>query len=330
MTLPESLTLVMTTRSYCVGVRDSNERIVMNSANRKPVIMATTVAAMLLVIIGVGYRVLVWRLGVTDGGTPLPPGALQCLPMQLGQWSGRDVSLGQRIVVATDAVELTNRSYSRRNGAETVGAYVVYGVRVRDLIPHRPDVCYPLNGWTLEDTHDVSLPLADETKLECRILRFTKGGANMTVLHYYIVDGTHHRDVSEVRSGLWSSIDYMAQVQITCSYEGRLSPESSVEAVSAFAIDSTRAIYDLFLHSEDDLKQMWTLYYKVMAEYEADDPKGHAELIELRGTKRDATFRSEIGKKMRERKGLSEQSTTLPSPVSHSAPSSGGRNSGSQ
>jgi len=315
------------------------------TTNKRALTMAVGTALCLLIVSGVGYRVLAWRLGATDGGTPLPPGALQCLPMQLGQWSGRDVPLSQRIVVATDAVELTNRSYSRRDGAETVGAYVVYGVRVRDLMPHRPEVCLPLNGWTLEDTRNVSLPLADETKLECRILRFSKDGLNTTVLHYYIVDGTHHRDVSEVRSGLWSGIGYMAQVQITC----RLSPESSVESISAFAIDSTRAIYDLFLHSEDDLKDMWAwmaeyeaddpkgygalkdmwaLYYKVMAEYEADDPKGYAELIKLRDTKEDATFRSEIGKKMRERKGLPARSTTLPSPVSHSAPSSGGRNNG--
>ena len=311
-----------------MGVRDNNEQMVMNSANRKPVIMATTVAAMLLVLSGGGYRVLAWCLGATDGGISLPPGALQRLPMKIGDWLGEDVKLDKNIVKMADTDAHVNRGYLRSNGYEGLSLYIAYGVRIRDLKPHRPEVCYTLNGWTRKGKRRVNLPLADGTELRCQILDFSRAGLSTTVLNYYIVDGTYCADVSEVPLGLWSRPDYMAQVLITCSGRGQLSPESSGKTVSAFAVDSTQAIYDLFPNSEDDLKAIWALHDKVMAEYKDADPQGHAKLMELHVPEHEAKFRAKIGKMMGERTGLPAQSTTLPAPVSPSAALSGGRDNG--
>jgi hypothetical protein len=124
-------------------------------------------------------------------------------------------------------------------------------------MPHRPEVCYPGNGWTLKDTRYVNLPLDDGTQLQCRILQFSRGMSteNITVLSYYLVDGQYSPDVSLLRSKSWagqSGIDYMAQVQVTCPGRGQLSPDSSVKAVSTFAADSARAICDLFTRSGED------------------------------------------------------------------------------
>jgi len=226
--------------------------------NKRTLTMAVGAALSLLIVSGAGYRVLAWRLGATDGGSPLPPGTLQRLPMQIGQWSGKDVKLDERVVEATDTDAHVNRRYLRSHGSDGVSLYIAYGVRARDLMPHRPEVCYPGNGWTLKDTRHVDVPLADGTKLQCRILKFSRAGLsteNITVLSYYLVDGQYSPDVSLLRSKSWtgqSGIGYMAQVQITCSGGGRLSPESSVKSVSEFAADSARAIYDLFRSSEED------------------------------------------------------------------------------
>jgi len=220
--------------------------------NKRAIMAAVGTAVCLLIVSGAGYRVLAWRLGATGGSIPLPPGALQRLPMELGEWSGREIPMDEAIVRATDTDAHINRRYSRSNGAETVWAYVAYGIRARDLMPHRPEVCYPDNGWTLKDTRDAELPLADGTKLHCRILRFSRAGLsteNTTVINYYIVDGEYCPDVSLLRSKAWTGqrgIGYMAQVQITCPGRGQLSQDSSVKSVSAFAVASARAIYDLF------------------------------------------------------------------------------------
>ena len=228
------------------------------TTNKRALTMAVGAALCLLIVSGAGYRVLARRLGANDGGRPLPPGTLQRLPIKIGDWVGQDVKLDERIVEATDTDAHVNRRYVRSNSAEAVSLYIAYGLRARDLMPHRPEVCYPGNGWTMQDTRHVDLPLADGTKLQCRILKFSRAGLsteNVTVLSYYLVDGQYSPDVSLLRSKAWAgqgNIDYMAQVQVTCPGRGQLSPESSVKSVSAFAVDSARGIYDLFQRSGED------------------------------------------------------------------------------
>jgi hypothetical protein len=195
-------------------------------------------------------------------------------------------------------------------------------------MPHRPEVCYPGNGWTLEDKRRVNLPLSDGTELECQILNFSRSGMSskrITVLNYYIVDGEYCPDVSLLRGKVLGNTGYVAQMQITCSGGGSISSKSSVDAVSAFAVDSTRSIYDLFPRSEEDLKDMWALYDKILAEYKIVDPQGHAKLMNLHVPEHEAQFRAKVGKMMGKRTGVPKQSTTIPSPASNSEALSGGR-----
>ena len=266
-----------------MGMQDNNERAIMKSASRKPVIIATIAAAILLAITGAGHRVLVRRLEAMEEAMPLPPGALQRLPMKIGDWLGQDVELDLRIVM-TDTGPDVNRRYLRNNGDEEVSLYIAYGVRIRDMMFHRPEVAYPCNGWTLEDRRLVNLPLPDGTELQCHILDFSRSGLStdkITVLNYYIVDGAYCTDVSSLLRGkILGGTGYVAQMQISCLGNGPLSSKSSDKIVSAFAVDSTRAIYDLFPRSDDDLRNMWALFDNVMAEYKVADPKGYAELME--------------------------------------------------
>jgi len=300
-----------------MGMRDNSRRVIIKPANRKPVIRATIAAAILLAISGAGYRVLAWRLGATDGAQLLPPGALQRLPMKICDWVGHDVKLDIETEKQTDTNGHVNRRYQRNNGSEVVSLYIAYGVRVRAMMPHRPEVCMILQGWTLEGKRLVNLPLTDGTELRCYILDFSKSGLsaeNKTILNYYIVDGKYYPDVSLLRDNIFGDTGYVAQMQISCSGNGSLSSKSSDEIVSAFVVDSTRDIYDLFPRSDDDLKSMWVLFDKVMAEYKAADPKGHAELMELDVIEHRAEFRAKVGKMMGERTEFLTQSTTLPEP----------------
>ena len=217
--------------------------------SKRSVMIAAGAALCLLIGSGAGYRILAQYLAGPGSSAPLPPGALQRLPMKIGDWVGRDVKLGEAIVAATDTDAHVHRRDRKSNGSRGVALYVAYGVRARDLMPHRPEVCYPGNGWTLRDVRSVNLPLADETILPCRIFRFSRADENITVLNYYVVDGQRSPDVSLLRSKAWSGqggIGYMAQVQITCGGSQGLSGGSSDKAISAFAADSARDICDLF------------------------------------------------------------------------------------
>ncbi len=177
------------------------------------------VAASVLLLFGIGHRLATARLTTITASVPLPRGTLDALPMRLGDWNGHDVPLDERVIRATDTDDHVHREYVR-NG-ESVTLYVAYGVRMRDLFPHRPEVCYPSAGWTLERARDVTVPDGHET-LSARVLRFRKGGLDgqsLAVLNYYLVDGQACPDVSLLRSRVWrrSQASYAAQVQIASS-----------------------------------------------------------------------------------------------------------------
>jgi len=222
------------------------------AASRRAVAAAAVTAGMLLAGSALGHRVLWQYLGRRAEGVLLRPGTLATLPLRLGGWVGREVPLDEAVIRATDTDELINREYVRQGGLDVIGLFLAYGVRARDLMPHRPDVCYPDQGWTLYGSRLVELVLEDGTRLPCRIYRFARGGLDAraaTVLNYYIVDGRYAPDVSLLRSRIWrgsGAVRYVAQVQITCPDSSLRDPEGAVRVVCSFAEVSAAAIRALF------------------------------------------------------------------------------------
>lgn len=211
-----------------------------------PVVAAFAGAIGLMIATGAGFRVLASYLDRPTDSVPMTCEELGKLAMDIGLWHGRDVPLDERIVRATASDAHVNRVYQR--GTETVSLYVAYGVRARDLMPHRPEVCYPDSGWTANGSKGMELPLADGSALPCRVYRFERtgpGSQSVTVLNYYIVDGRYSPDVSLLRSKAWrgsGGIRYTAQVQITCSTDQQLSGGLEEKAVSGFAAEAAPSI----------------------------------------------------------------------------------------
>ncbi len=178
-------------------------------------------AVALLVCSGAAYRSAVSRFASVRAGVPLERGTLGAmLPLQIGDWIGRDVTLGEALVENTGTDDHVNRSYARAGSAEAVSLFIGYGIRMRDLMPHRPEVCYPGAGWTLHETRRVDVLLEDGSVIPVQIHRFDRGGLlgqATCVLNYYILDGRYSPDVSLLRSQAWkleNDIAYVAQVQI--------------------------------------------------------------------------------------------------------------------
>jgi EpsI family protein len=228
-----------------------------NNPNRKPVIVASLTAVFLMLLFGTMYRVLYARLSAPIETPSVPPDALEKLPMQIGEWTGKEAPLDEAIVRATDADAHVSRNYSRYNASEQIWLYISYGMRARDLMPHRPEVCYTGNGWTLINRRSMELPLSDGMKLQCNAFQFSRGTLNkkkIAVLDYYIVDGRYCRDVSLLRSKVWrgsGSIRYVAQVQIVTSIRTDMTSDSVSNVISAFAVESAPLISGLFESIEE-------------------------------------------------------------------------------
>lgn len=220
--------------------------------------IAAITASFLMLILGLGYRVLAARLSAPLNTTPISPAALELLPLQIGDWTGREVPLDEDIVRTADTDAHINRSYSRNNSFEFISLYVATGVKARDLMPHRPEVCYTGAGWTLIDKRSLELPLSDGTELPCNVMQFSRGTLTtkkVVVLDYYIVDGQYCSDVSLLRSKAWrgsGTVRYVAQVQIVTSISSNQTADSATKAVNTFAVESALLISRLFEDAEED------------------------------------------------------------------------------
>ncbi len=229
-----------------------------DNPNQRPVIVAAVVAGFLMLVSSAAYRVLAARLAAPVNTTLLSPAALERLPLQIGGWTGQEVPLDEAIVRATDTDAHINRRYSRHNGSESILLYVACGVKARDLMPHRPEVCYTGAGWTLIDKRSMELPLSDGMELPCMALQFSRGTLNTKktiLLNYYIVDGQYCRDVSLLRFKAWrgsGTVRYVAQIQIIASATSNLTADSAARLVCDFAAESASSISRLFESSEED------------------------------------------------------------------------------
>jgi len=218
-------------------------------APARSVVAAAAVAVALLLGSGIGHRQVAHYLSRPSGEAALAAGALAKLPLSIGSWSGRDVPLDASVIRATDTDAHVHRTYDR--GRTSVGLFVAYGIRTRDLAPHRPEVCYPGAGWTLQQAEPTRVSIDDASVLPCTVYRFSRGGKDrhVTVLNYYIIDGRVCPDVSALRRRAWrgpGGVRYLAQVQITCSGD-MLTDEAAAEAATvAFARVAAPQIRALF------------------------------------------------------------------------------------
>jgi len=226
-------------------------------SNLRPVIIAAVTAIFLMAVFGSIHRILAARLATPVDIPLISPEILEKLPFQMGEWTGTEVPLDEDIVRATDTDAHISRNYSRYNASEQVWLYVAYGTRGRDLMPHRPEVCYTGAGWTLNTRNSMEMLLSDGMKLQCTVFQFSRGTLNkkkLAVLHYYIIDGQYCRDVSLLRSNVWrgsGTVDYIAQVQIVTALRGDLTADSAVKTISAFAVESASSISKLFENAQD-------------------------------------------------------------------------------
>lgn len=216
--------------------------------------IAAGVAAALMLLFGLGYRAIAARMEAPVDTTPVSQEALNQLPLTIANWTGRDTPVDANIIEATDTDAHVSRQYVATTGSGSVSLWIASGVRARDLMPHRPEVCYTGSGYTLMRQESPDLELTDGSVLPCNAMEFSRGtltSNRVLVLYYYLVDGQYCRDVSEWRYKLiWTPIGYIAQVQVVTAITETASADQAMRHASDFAIQSAPQIAELFRTAE--------------------------------------------------------------------------------
>lgn len=215
-------------------------------SSRARVGLALATAVILMLGARFGYGLLEARYTQAFHSVPIPRGSLDSLPLEMGDWRGHDEPIKESLIEVTDTDDHVSRSYQSPVNGE-IGLWIGYGGRLRDLVPHRPEICYPSNGYRLDSVTEIELKAVDGKPLPCRIMHFSRGDLqqeHIAVLNYYLVDGEYSPDVSLLREKAsrldGSNARYVAQIQIVSSFSNwSQTPDAPVQA---FAVASAHEI----------------------------------------------------------------------------------------
>lgn len=110
---------------------------------------------------------------------------LKDLSYQIGNWTGREAPLEQRIVEAVSVTDYTNRDYFNQNAPE-INLYIGYyaSQRTGDTI-HSPKNCLPGSGWDPIHSGYTTIPLTDNQKIKVNEYVIAQGLDKQLVFYWY-------------------------------------------------------------------------------------------------------------------------------------------------
>ncbi len=112
------------------------------------------------------------------------------LPMQIGDWTGRDLAIDEYSYEILETRNLIMREYSR--GSDKVYVYIIYSTDNRK-VSHPPEVCFEGGGITITDKKKFSLVLADGRTVNANNLKVEKAGL-VNIVYYLYKAGSYYTD----------------------------------------------------------------------------------------------------------------------------------------
>jgi len=112
------------------------------------------------------------------------------LPMQIGDWTGRDLPIDEQAYKILETKNLVLREYTR--GADKVFVYIIYSVDNRK-VSHPPEVCFEGGGITITDKAKFSLELADGRRVNANRLEVEKARL-VNIVYYLYKAGSYYTD----------------------------------------------------------------------------------------------------------------------------------------
>ncbi len=222
-----------------------------NRTNQRSVVVAAVVASAVMMALGIGYRAVAARLKAPVDTDPVTQETLGRLPLRIAEWQGQDVPMDADVIAATDTDACLSRRYEKEDGAKAVSLWVASGVQVRDLMPHRPEVCYVGNGYTLASQRVEELSPTSDLSFKCNVMGFSRGTDRVIVVYYYIVDGQYCQNVGQFRYRIRDRIGYVTQVQVVAAVRTPPGANAVEKTVFDFARDSAGPLLGLFQEPTD-------------------------------------------------------------------------------
>jgi EpsI family protein len=146
--------------------------------------------------------------------TSSPSGIAMKLPVWIGSWLGEDAEVTAKEIgsLAKDT-QFARKTYTSPEGDQIFVSIVLSGDDMASSI-HRPERCLPAQGWNLQTSQKVSMPLSDGKSLRTTLLKSVRpivdsagNQRSITNLNYYWFIGYNHMTPSHLDRTLWDMRD---------------------------------------------------------------------------------------------------------------------------
>jgi EpsI family protein len=219
----------MANKSGSKKMISSEPDLVRSSGNLKIWLLAF----LLIILSGFLYRIVTRRFNLIIHSPINLPVPLANFPKEIGNWAGTDLPIRattQEYMKQHFADDYLSRRYINSKTNTWADVYVVYcSTKPGGILGHRPQICYPGNGWIADDVEPSSFTAASGKEIPCLVQRFHMPEPQYResiVLNYYILNGqvtTRENDFSGLlgrRPNIAGDpARYVAQIQISSAFE---------------------------------------------------------------------------------------------------------------
>ena len=184
-------------------------------------------AIAILIASGFVYRYTEKKYGKDSLREVVLPVPLNEFPLLVGNWEGLDIPLSDAVQKVAGNDDFVNRQYINKSENKWASFYLAYTGQPRNMIGHRPSICYVGAGWIHDNTEITEFESKHGIKYPCLIHHFSRpkpDSTSVVVLNYYILNGTPTNKESEFNSLSFRlpNIDgeiakYVAQIQVSSS-----------------------------------------------------------------------------------------------------------------
>jgi EpsI family protein len=117
--------------------------------------------------------------------------ALASIPLEMGDWSGRDLPVDPDIIERAQTTEFLNRSYESLNRPGVVVSLWVNYSREGTNLRHTPEICLPSGGWTKIESHTrvIDVLTKGAGTIPITLLSYTQGELVQHVGFWYYIFG---------------------------------------------------------------------------------------------------------------------------------------------
>jgi len=142
-------------------------------------------------ILTVGFAAQAGLEKATETERPPLKAPLTSVPMELGDWVGRDVSVDPRVLKESQADEYINRIYENRKDPDRrLWLWINYS-RMGLNLRHSPKICLPSGGWTEIESESRMIPIryGDDRSIRIMRLGYAQGELVQSIGFWYYIFG---------------------------------------------------------------------------------------------------------------------------------------------